>query len=152
MNAKPAPFAAQKKRTPTKRKPLPWLLTEKEWQRFSRDPEAFRGKVTYYLQDAVIPTKIYSWEEMVEWAKTSPPTPQPQRVRDGPRTEEFCAKSLRHWQAALEAHRREIELEGLTLANRLTLARLEHLVQRSQDHEQSDDVRHYPLQLLQKTT
>jgi hypothetical protein len=59
-----------KKKAPAREKPLPWLLTEREWQRFSRDPEAFRGKVTYYLQDAIIPAKVYSVEEMREWCRT----------------------------------------------------------------------------------
>ncbi len=68
MSAAPS---AKKKKTPTHEKPLPWLLTPEEWERFSRDPNAFRGKITHYLQDTVVPEKVYSLEETRAWCRTS---------------------------------------------------------------------------------
>jgi hypothetical protein len=49
-------------------------------------------------------------------------------VKDEPSTEAFHAKMRAHWLAALEVHRREIETEGMTVARKLTLQRLEALV------------------------
>jgi hypothetical protein len=45
-----------------------------------------------------------------------------------PGTEAFHERMRAHWQAALEAHRREIESEGTNLSRRLSLERLESLV------------------------
>jgi hypothetical protein len=63
-------MSTKKKKTPLNAKPLPWLLTPEEWVRFSRDPESFRGKVTCYLQDTIIPTTTYSIDEMKAWCET----------------------------------------------------------------------------------
>jgi hypothetical protein len=71
VSAKAAPSRAKKTKTRASEKPLPWLLTEKEWAEFKLNPEFFRGRITQHLQDKVIPSKMYSLEEMRVWCRTS---------------------------------------------------------------------------------
>jgi hypothetical protein len=47
-------------------------------------------------------------------------------------TEAFHAVMYSHWLKALESHRQEIAHEGMTLARRLTLERLEALVKENE--------------------